>query len=101
SSSCYERQLAVLHAETVHLSYCHPVQLGRLSSDSILEQLTLRLGPDLARSLAWPSAQVSGGSPLLLPALADDYGAQAAGAGEPRPGPDFRDAGRRRPPPHR
>ncbi|MER5768573.1 helix-turn-helix transcriptional regulator [Streptomyces sp. NPDC001985] len=71
-SSCHERELATLHAETLHLPYCHRVRLAPLTLGGTAETLTRSLGavPSPASAQAW--ADISGGNPLLLNALVED-----------------------------
>ncbi|MEC4019816.1 helix-turn-helix transcriptional regulator [Streptomyces sp. H27-D2] len=92
-SSCHERELATLHAETLHLPYCHRIGLAPLSGTGVGEQLTERLGDDPAVKDPDPWARTSGGNPLLLRALIEDYLRQdSATSGEPVPGESFRHA---------
>jgi len=80
-SSCFERRLAGLQAETLHLPYCHELRLNPLSPDEITTILRERLGAPPADALVRECAELSGGNWLLLGALADDYVA-SGGAGE-------------------
>jgi len=95
-SSSHEQALATLHAETLHLPYCHRIRLGPLSVDGVAGYLT---GQPATRSVApetvelW--ARTSGGNPLLLDALIEDFaerGAAASGPGAPMPCESFRNA---------
>nr|ALK27903.1 putative LuxR regulatory protein [Streptomyces sp. DSM 11171] len=100
-SSCHERDLAALHAETLHLPYCHRIRLAPLTPAGVTGQLARRLGavPD-ETAAAW--ADASGGNPLLLHALIEDHPARnpaprgnrarAAAPGPPEPGESFRHA---------
>ncbi|MFF8960937.1 AAA family ATPase [Streptomyces sp. NPDC014894] len=99
-SSCHERELATLHAETLHLPYCHRIRLAPLTVSGTADQLTRRLGivPTIRTAESW--SDVSGGNPLLLNALVEDYLIEeqlAAGddgpvRGTPEPGESFRHA---------
>ncbi|MFF3325661.1 AAA family ATPase [Streptomyces sp. NPDC002889] len=96
-SSCHERELATLHAETLHLPYCHRIRLAPLTATGTADQLAARLGADPAREAAESWAEASGGNPLLLHALIEDYlmedeAARALAPGEPVPGESFRHA---------
>jgi len=96
-SSSHEQALATLHAETLHLPYCHRIRLGPLSADGVAGYLT---GQPATRSVApetvelW--ARTSGGNPLLLDALIEDFAergaAAASGPGAPMPCESFRNA---------
>ncbi|MBF9134511.1 AAA family ATPase [Plantactinospora sp. S1510] len=91
-SSSHERELTALHAETLHLPYCHRIRLAPLTRDGVAEQLTERMGVERPQEIAELWAETSGGNPLLLHALIDDYSAGASVSGEPEPGPAFREA---------
>jgi DNA-binding CsgD family transcriptional regulator len=71
-SSCYERELATLHAETLHLPYCHRIRLAPLTVGGVADQLAETLGGAPARETAAAWADASGGNPLLLHALIED-----------------------------
>ncbi|MGW3109364.1 AAA family ATPase [Streptomyces sp. NPDC001100] len=96
-SSSHEQALATLHAETLHLPYCHRIRLGPLSAEGVAGYLT---DHPATRSVApetvelW--ARTSGGNPLLLDALIEDFAGQgtveAAGRGAPVPCESFRNA---------
>ncbi|MFG2231314.1 AAA family ATPase [Streptomyces sp. NPDC048723] len=91
-SSCHDRELATLHAETLHLPYCHRIRLAPLMVSGTAEQLTELLGAEPAREAAEVWAEVSGGNPLLLHALIEDHASAEAAPGEPAPGESFRHA---------
>ncbi|MFE2428514.1 AAA family ATPase [Streptomyces sp. NPDC059373] len=91
-SSCYERGLAPLHAETLHLPYCHRIRLAPLTEAGTADQLTQRLGSEPARRVAELCTAASGGNPLLLHALIDDCTAGRPAMDDPHPGDGFRDA---------
>ncbi|WP_194292707.1 helix-turn-helix transcriptional regulator [Streptomyces katsurahamanus] len=98
-SSCHERELATLHAETLHLPYCHRIRLGTLTVSGTADQLTRRFGAAPAADRVQRWAEVSGGNPLLLNALVEDAptedrrpGREGAAPGAPEPGESFRHA---------
>ncbi|WP_327237946.1 AAA family ATPase [Streptomyces sp. NBC_01317] len=91
-SSCHERELATLHAETLHLPYCHRIRIAPLTVAGVTDQLADRLGAAPERGAAEAWADASGGNPLLLHALVDDHlleddAARTAVPGEAVPGP--------------
>ncbi|GIE91444.1 helix-turn-helix transcriptional regulator [Actinoplanes regularis] len=90
-SSSYERDMADLRAETLHLPFCHRFRLAPLTPSDIAEQMRERFGAVADTGLVRFLAEVSGGIPLLLHALMDD---QAAGRMPDlrRPGPHYRQA---------
>lgn len=90
-SSSYERDMAALRAEMLHLSFCHRVQLTPLGSADIAGQLQQRFRRVPDRALVQYCAEVSGGIPLLLHALIDDRVAAPAPVAD-EPGPSFRQA---------
>lgn len=82
-SSCHERELRTLHAETLHLPYCHRIRLGTLGADGVAGQLAAHPATgSAARETAEVWAETSGGNPLLLHALIEDA-EDAPYAGEP------------------
>ncbi|WP_030437851.1 helix-turn-helix transcriptional regulator [Actinoplanes subtropicus] len=88
-STSYERDMAGLRAEVLHLPFCHRVRLTPLAPAEIAERLRKRWGGAVDDALVQFCAQVTGGIPLLLQALMDDLAAAPApGAGEP--GANFR-----------
>jgi DNA-binding CsgD family transcriptional regulator len=87
---CHEAKLRILHSETLHLAYCHRVGLVPLSIGGITGVLTERVGATLAREIAGLCAEASGGNPLLLHALIDDYAVRDAAPDEPEPGTWYR-----------
>lgn len=98
-SSCHERELATLHAETLHLPYCHRVRLAPLTVSGTADQLTRRLGAVRSPRSAEAWSDISGGNPLLLNALVEDQliEEQLAADGapartDPEPGESFRHA---------
>ncbi|MFD4524156.1 AAA family ATPase [Streptomyces sp. NPDC058470] len=96
-SSCHERELATLHAETLHLPYCHRIRVAPLTVPGVAEHLVGQLGPAAASEDAASWAEVSGGNPLLLQALIEDHlvedgTTRAATTGGPTPGESFRHA---------
>jgi DNA-binding CsgD family transcriptional regulator len=90
-SSSYERDMADLRAEMLHLPYCHWVRLAPLTAADIAEQVRERSGGLVDEAFVQFCAQVSGGVPLLLHALIDDM-ATASGPGTDEPGASFRQA---------
>ncbi|XVV09963.1 LuxR C-terminal-related transcriptional regulator [Actinoplanes sp. CA-131856] len=90
-STSYEREMAGLWAEMLHLPFCRRVRLAPLGAADVAEQLRERFGAIPGRAFAQFCADVSGGIPLLLHALIDDLatGSDPA-AGEP--GGNFRQA---------
>ncbi|MGX2997556.1 helix-turn-helix transcriptional regulator [Streptomyces sp. JNUCC 64] len=84
------RALVTLHAETLHLPYCHGVRLARLTAQGVADQLHARLGaaPSCREAELW--TRVSGGNPLLLHALIDDRAIGGTAAGIPEPGESYR-----------
>jgi DNA-binding CsgD family transcriptional regulator/tetratricopeptide (TPR) repeat protein len=91
-SSSHERELAGLHAEILHLPYCHRVRLAPLTPADIAELLTDRLGTVPCPEIVRFCAEASGGNPLLLQALIHDLSAGAAEPAVPEPGANFRQA---------
>ncbi|QKV90549.1 AAA family ATPase [Streptomyces sp. NA02950] len=72
-SSCHERELRTLHAETLHLPYCHRIRLGTLGVDGVAGQLAAHpVTGSAAGETAKLWAETSGGNPLLLHALIED-----------------------------
>ncbi|MBT2505651.1 AAA family ATPase [Streptomyces sp. ISL-98] len=100
-SSCHEREMATLHAETLHLPYCHLIRLAPLAGIGVADQLTRRLGA-MPKDTVGSWAEVSGGNPLLLHALVEDFlikkhpaeggSARTTTPGRPEPGESFRHA---------
>nr|AGS49769.1 hypothetical protein [uncultured bacterium esnapd15] len=90
-STSYERDMAGLWAEMLHLPFCHRVRLTPLTSADIAEQLQERFGDIPDQTSVQFCAQVSGGIPLLLQALIDDLAA-VSGPGGGEPGANFRQA---------
>ncbi|MGP4087250.1 helix-turn-helix transcriptional regulator [Streptomyces sp. KR55] len=73
-SSCHERALADFHAEILHLPHAHRMRLGLLTLDGVAGQLARHPGTgSAARENAEPWARTSGGNPLLLHALIEDF----------------------------
>jgi DNA-binding CsgD family transcriptional regulator len=92
-SAGHYRELATLHAETLHLPYCHRIRLAPLTLAGIAEQVAECLGAEAeARRVAESWAEVSGGNPLLLHALIEDHMLAGAGQATPEPGESFRHA---------
>ncbi|MFC6020156.1 AAA family ATPase [Plantactinospora solaniradicis] len=91
-SSSHERELTALHAETLHLPYSHRIRLAPLTRVGVAEQLTERMGVERPQEIVGAWTETSGGNPLLLHALIDDYPTAASVPGEPEPGPAFREA---------
>ncbi|MFI6727001.1 AAA family ATPase [Streptomyces sp. R-74717] len=96
-SSSHERARATLHAETLHLPYCHHLRLGPLTDDGVAGHLA---GHPATRPVTpedvalW--TRTSGGNPLLLDALIDDFAeprtVEAAVRATPVPRESFRNA---------
>ncbi|MFE9660149.1 AAA family ATPase [Streptomyces sp. NPDC005955] len=86
----HDRELVTLHAETLHLPYCHGIRLTRLTVMGVAAQLRDRLGsaPSYHEVELW--TRVSGGNPLLLHALIDDRTTDGTEPGEPEPGESYR-----------
>ncbi|MFF4760323.1 AAA family ATPase [Streptomyces sp. NPDC001292] len=100
-SSCHQRELATLHAETLNLPHCHGIRLAPLGTAGVAEQLVEHLGgPIPPQEVVEPWAAVSGGNPLLLHALIEDRLMEddparcggCGGPGAPAPGESFRNA---------
>lgn len=95
-SSCHERELATLHAETFHLPYCHRLRVAPLTVAGVAEYLTGHLGEASAWEEAESWAEAGGGNPLLLHALIEDHRTAdetaRAATGGPTPGESFRHA---------
>jgi DNA-binding CsgD family transcriptional regulator len=91
-SSSHERELTALHAEILRLAYSHRIVLASLSIAGVTEVLTERIGGSAAGGVAEFCAALSGGNPLLLNALIEDYVAAGSAPAEPAPGAWFRDA---------
>lgn len=89
-SSSYEREMADLRAEMLHLPFCHRVRLEPLTAADIAEQVRERLCGEPDGAFVRFCAETSGGNPLLLHALIDDRAAASRHAGEP--GTSFRQA---------
>ena len=92
TESSHEGELSALHAETLHLAYCHRVMPAPLTAGGIAEVLAERLGDKPDHDVAEFCAGTSGGSPLLLDALIEDHKNRAAVPNSPVPGPWFRHA---------
>lgn len=90
-SSSYERDMADLRAETLHLPFCHQIRLAPLTSADIAVQLQERLGTAPDEDFVRFCAEVSGGIPVLLHALIDD-GAAAPGSAAREPGVSYQQA---------
>nr|ADU56066.1 hypothetical protein CA37-43 [uncultured organism CA37] len=90
-STSYERDMAGLRAEMLHLPFCHQLRLAPLTTVDIAEQLRERLGGVPDQVSVHFCAQVSGGIPLLLQALIEDMAA-VSGGGTGEPGANFRQA---------
>lgn len=82
-TSSYEREQVVLHAEMLHLPYCHRLALTPLTRDGVAEMLSDRLGAAPKESVIDFCVEVTGGVPLLVEALVED---------DVRPGDSFRQA---------
>ncbi|MFI1996554.1 LuxR C-terminal-related transcriptional regulator [Actinoplanes sp. NPDC020271] len=90
-SPSYERDMASLRAEMLHLSFCHRARLTPLAPSDIADQLREGFEGPPDRAFAQFCAEVSGGVPLLVRALFDDRAAETGpAAGEP--GAGFRQA---------
>ncbi|MFJ8013295.1 AAA family ATPase [Streptomyces sp. NPDC096339] len=88
----HDRELATLHAETLHLHYCHQIRMAPLTVTGVAEQLTERLGVEPTRDAVEAWAGVSGGNPLLLDALIEDHLQAGTRRDGPEPGESFRRA---------
>jgi DNA-binding CsgD family transcriptional regulator len=71
-SSSYERHLADLRAEMLHLPFCRRVRLVPLAPADIAQQVRERTGARPDDAFVRFGAEVTGGVPLLLHALLDD-----------------------------
>jgi DNA-binding CsgD family transcriptional regulator len=96
-SSSHERARAALHAETLHLPYCHHLRFGPLTDDGVAGHLASRAATRTVTPVDVPLwARISGGNPLLLDALIDDSAgprtAEAAVRVTPVPRESFRNA---------
>ncbi|MEU8521785.1 AAA family ATPase [Streptomyces sp. NPDC048577] len=65
--------------------YCHQIRLEPLGCDGVAALLAHELDPHVAHSLAAPAFAVTGGNPLLVQALAEDWQAAARTAGPAAP----------------
>ncbi|MGW1071284.1 AAA family ATPase [Streptomyces sp. NPDC002537] len=63
----------VFHAELFRQPNCRKIRLGMLTRSGVRSMIEARLGPARARELTGPYHEASGGSPLFLSALLDDY----------------------------
>jgi DNA-binding CsgD family transcriptional regulator len=93
-SSHSERDLATLHAETLHLPYCHRIRLRPLPPETVAERVSERLG-DVSPEVAEFCADASGGNAVLLQGLVEDYASHDPSsdpAQKPQPGFWFRHA---------
>jgi DNA-binding CsgD family transcriptional regulator len=85
-----------LHAELLRRPGYRRISLDRLSAEGVAAVLTGHLDTAAARSLTTDCLAVSGGNPLLVRALAEDYRYSAAspegGAGQLVVGDSYRDA---------
>ncbi|MFC7479066.1 hypothetical protein ACFQX7_01855 [Luedemannella flava] len=62
-SSGHQRELSTLHAETLHLPFCHQIRLGPLAPTGIVEVLTGQLGTSAAERLSASVMDITGGNP--------------------------------------
>ena len=90
-STSYERDMAGLRAEMLHLPYCHRVRLTPLAAADVAEQLRERFGDVPDQAVVQFCTRVSGGIPLFLHALIDDLAA-VSGPAIAEPGANFRQA---------
>ncbi|MFI2437081.1 AAA family ATPase [Streptomyces sp. NPDC018693] len=81
-----------LHAQLLRQPNYRRITLGALSVDGVAAVLAERVGEHRARALAAESHRVSGGSPLLVRALAQDQRHAVAPPGGPLPEPVVADA---------
>lgn len=80
----------LFHAEIFRLPNCRHIRLGPLSPDGVAAVLSGQFAHDTASRLAPAFHRLSGGNPLLVRALADDYLAAPEGtAPEPLTGDAF------------
>ncbi|TWG09462.1 helix-turn-helix transcriptional regulator [Actinoplanes teichomyceticus] len=89
-STSYERDMAGLRAEMLHLPFCYRIRLTPLTSTEVAERLSERFGGVPDRASVQFGVQVSGGIPLILQALIDDLADSGPGVCEP--GANFRQA---------
>jgi DNA-binding CsgD family transcriptional regulator len=84
------RVRCLFDADILRLPNCHRVVLPPLSGHGVAELLSRQLDRETALALAEGFRQVSGGNPLLVSALADDYlSAPAVDARKPVIGDSF------------
>ncbi|UED87483.1 AAA family ATPase [Streptomyces profundus] len=83
---------SVPHIDLLSQPHAHCVQLAGLSEQDTADFLAAYLGPATATRLARRCLQASGGSPLLIRALVEDYRIAEAGGFEPAAGEIFRQA---------
>ncbi len=91
-SGCFHSRQAqwLFTAEIFRLPNCHRITLEPLSADGVAIVLAERLSAETARGLAAACHEVSGGNPLLVRALAEDYlAAPAKAPDEPVIGDSF------------
>jgi DNA-binding CsgD family transcriptional regulator len=83
--SSYERETAAPHATMLALPHCHLMRLEPLTASGIAEQMAGRFGAAPAAASVLSCVDLTGGSPLLLSALLDDFPAGPSAAVEPGP----------------
>ncbi|MER7335065.1 MULTISPECIES: AAA family ATPase [unclassified Micromonospora] len=81
-----------VYAELLQPARVHRIRLPLLSVEGTFQVLAHRLGVPVARTIAEESHRISGGSPLLVHALADDQAAAPRPADHPVAGESFREA---------
>ncbi|HZN19885.1 MAG TPA: AAA family ATPase [Micromonosporaceae bacterium] len=82
---CLPRADPSFHAELRSHPHCRRIRLGPLSQRAVTDLLTEHLDTVTARRLASTYHEVSGGNPLLVRALLEDY----ASSGPPVPGQEI------------
>ncbi|MFE7135159.1 AAA family ATPase [Streptomyces sp. NPDC057638] len=95
ASDCSYARMPLFHAELLRAPHCRRIRLRPLSRTGVAEVVADSLGPELAQRAAADYYRYSGGNPLALRALVeewsstrllDDGGSESAGSGVPTPG---------------
>ncbi|MFC4536716.1 AAA family ATPase [Sphaerisporangium dianthi] len=76
---------SVFRAELLRQPHCVQIRLERLSCDGVAALLARDLDPRVAHGLAAPAFEATGGNPLLVQALAEDWQAAARSGGFRQP----------------
>ncbi|MFI6033548.1 AAA family ATPase [Streptomyces sp. NPDC051315] len=95
ASDCSYEQMPLFHAELLRAPHCRRIRLRPLSRTGVAEVVAGSLGSDVAERNAADYYRYSGGNPLALRALieewsstrfTDDDGPESTGTGMPTPG---------------